>query len=257
MRDRHFEDITWQVYRLLLVLYPSSYRREYGREMSLAFRDYCRRTARRRGMPGLFQIWLTMGVDLLATALVERLSEVKDMSTRSAARLLGVIGTIGGVYCVVIGFVWVIAGQTAADALPFLPFYAIAITIGTLGLFLSSDNLGPNTKAGAAAAFVGMALATIGLLLMWLDLDIGWGLWFLGGQILHPIGLIVFGVTMQNVPASWKATPIAVGALTIVLSFASSQLEAEALFGVWFFIFGLGWILLGQMPSLARAKVRA
>ena len=96
MRDSRLVDFTWQVYRLLLVLYPGSYRREFGREMSLAFRDYCRRTARRKGALGLFQIWLTMGVDLLATALVERLTEVKEMSTRSTARLLGTIGSLGG-----------------------------------------------------------------------------------------------------------------------------------------------------------------
>ena len=155
-----------------------------------------------------------------------------------------------------IGVIWVTAGEAAADKLPFLPFYAIAISIGCLGLFLSSDSLGPNTRAGAAVAFGGMALASLGIVLMWLDLDIGWGLWFLGGQFLHPVGLILFGIALKNLSIFWRALPITVGVLTIFLSFVASQDVSEAFFGIFFVVFGAGWILLGQMPSLARAEVR-
>jgi len=257
MRDSRLVDLTWQVYRLLLVFYPGSYRREFGREMTLAFRDYCRWTVSRKGVLGLFQIWLTMGVDLFATALVERLTEVKEMSTRSSARLLGTIGSLGGVLLVVIGYVWFTAGPNAVFALPVSPFYGLAIAAGCLGLFLSSENLGPNTKVGAAIAFFGMAFSALGLVLMaWLKMDIGWPLWFIGGIIIYPIGLILVGLTVHNLPAFWKAAPIAIGALTIVLSCAESQLDSRPLFGVWLLVFGLGWIVIGQMPSLARVEAR-
>jgi len=163
---------------------------------------------------------------------------------------------LGGVYSVVIGVIWVTAGQAAADKLPFVPFYAIAITIGCLGLFLGSDTLGPNTRAGTAVAFGGMAAASLGIVLMGLDLDIGWPLWFLGGQIIHPMGLILFGLALKNLSVFWRVLPIAVGVLTIFLSLVTSQYELQSLFGVFMVLFGGGWILLGQMPSLARAEVR-
>ena len=33
-----------RVFRVLLILYPGAFRRDYGREMTLVFRDTCRRT---------------------------------------------------------------------------------------------------------------------------------------------------------------------------------------------------------------------
>jgi hypothetical protein len=70
------------------------------------------------------------------------------------------------------------------------------------------------------------------------------------------VGLILFGLAVQNMSILWRALPIVVGVLTIFLSFVASQDVSEAIFGVFMVIFGAGWILLGQMPSLARAEVR-
>jgi hypothetical protein len=91
---------------------------------------------------------------------------------------------------------------------------------------------------------------------MGLDLDIGWPLWFLGGQIFHPMGLILFGLAVKNLSNFWRVLPITVGVLIIIFSFVATQDVLEALFGIVMVVFGAGWILLGQMPSLARAEVR-
>jgi hypothetical protein len=257
-RDNPLVALTWQVYRLLLMIYPANYRREFGREMSLAFHDYCRRTVRQKGVYGLFQIWLITGVDLVATALMERLTEVREMSSHSVARLLGAIGTLGGLYAAIVGVVWLAVGEQTPDSLPFLPFYTIAIAIGCLGLFLKSDSLGPDARFGAAVAFIGMAMGTVGMVLMLLEQDGGWLMWFIGALLLHPLGLILVGATSQGLPAFWKATPILTGALTIALMVISLAPDGSWLFGLLMVLFGTGWILIGQMPIFrVRAEARA
>ena len=60
-----------RVYRLLLAAYPRRFRREYGREMALAFRDCCRDAYRRGGSFALLRLWLRTLPDLAASALGE------------------------------------------------------------------------------------------------------------------------------------------------------------------------------------------
>ena len=63
-----------RVYRRLLVLYPTAYRREYGPWMVQAFRDLCRAAYRQGGARRVGQLWLRTLADTLATAAAERLA---------------------------------------------------------------------------------------------------------------------------------------------------------------------------------------
>ncbi|HET9111439.1 MAG TPA: hypothetical protein VFN78_11480 [Ktedonobacterales bacterium] len=83
------------VFRTLLLLYPARFRRVYGQQMALTFRDACRDAVRQRGLGGLAQVWrMTLG-DLIMTAISERLEQ--DMSRTSLAlyRTSGLAGLIG------------------------------------------------------------------------------------------------------------------------------------------------------------------
>lgn len=83
------------IYRALLLLYPARFRRTYGEQMALVFRDACRDAARQQGLVGLSWVWsLTLG-DLIVTAISERLEQ--DMSRTSLAlyRTSGLVSLVG------------------------------------------------------------------------------------------------------------------------------------------------------------------
>jgi hypothetical protein len=44
-------------YRLLLMFYPTRFRREYGPHMAQVFRDCCLKTYRQYGPPGMLSLW--------------------------------------------------------------------------------------------------------------------------------------------------------------------------------------------------------
>lgn len=70
--------LSTRLYALLLAAYPSEFRREYGREMSLVFADRCRDEAGEGGARALLRIWREVLVDLIRTAPgqhAERISE--------------------------------------------------------------------------------------------------------------------------------------------------------------------------------------
>ena len=60
-----------KLYRSLLVLYPTSFRRTYECEMLQTFRDYYRDTLQREGRPGLTHLWSLVLRDLVVTACSE------------------------------------------------------------------------------------------------------------------------------------------------------------------------------------------
>jgi hypothetical protein len=66
--------VSEQIYALLLVLYPSRFRDEYGHHMALAFRDLCRSTYYQQGVSALAWLWLSTLIDLGATAFSEQLT---------------------------------------------------------------------------------------------------------------------------------------------------------------------------------------
>lgn len=83
------------VFRALLLLYPARFRRVYGQQMALVFRDACQDAARERGLGGLARTWrITLG-DLIVTAISERLEQ--DMSRTSIAlyRTSGLVSLVG------------------------------------------------------------------------------------------------------------------------------------------------------------------
>lgn len=75
-----------RLYRLCLRLYPSHFRKKYGGEMTLLFRD-CLRDARREGMEGMSRLWLDTVVDIGVSAPRAHLEEWTTMQasyTRSS-----------------------------------------------------------------------------------------------------------------------------------------------------------------------------
>jgi hypothetical protein len=93
-----------RLYKLMLMVYPAEFRREYEREMAQVFRDCCRQQRQQDGKLGLARLWVRMFLDLLRTVPAEHLESlrkggtvVKALQKLSLAILIyaGVIMTLG------------------------------------------------------------------------------------------------------------------------------------------------------------------
>lgn len=62
-----------RLYTLLLLIYPASFRREYGELMIQLFRDLMRDGIRQRGCLGAIKVWWRVAAQLPATAWQQRL----------------------------------------------------------------------------------------------------------------------------------------------------------------------------------------
>lgn len=90
-------DIVANLYRLLVFIYPASFRQEFGPEMIVIFRDISCAEHDKKGAAALIGLWVALFFDLVATAVVERVREVFGMSTSDLGRLAGVGGILAGV----------------------------------------------------------------------------------------------------------------------------------------------------------------
>lgn len=239
--------LSTHVYRLLLYLYPAAFRREFGREMQLAFRDYCRMITERDGLFGLIQLWLPTLIDLSATAFVERLKELTNMSQNPIIRFCGAAGIIGGTYLLFNGLTGLTGNIYFGIPAYIIPFYAIGLTACVIGLFLFTETLTARAKVGIGITLLGTAVISLGLVLMyWFNVDAGWGLWR-SGHLLHIIGLLFFGLTVQGLPIRWKVVPGLIGGLSILLFAAAITTNSMFAAAGWDFVQGIGWFLIGGM----------
>jgi hypothetical protein len=102
-----------RLYRALLAAYPKEFRRAHGREMALVFRCMCREEVVSGGSGGLLRLWVRTLLDLLASALAERIKQALGISTLvgSSSKLVrwsGLAAAAGGVLLIAYGILsWV------------------------------------------------------------------------------------------------------------------------------------------------------
>jgi len=88
---------SYRVYTLLLVAYPAAFRREYGAEMAQLFRDCCRAAWESGGLLALLGLWGHAVVDLVETAVSERVKVSMQVPKTIVVRAAGLGGLIAGV----------------------------------------------------------------------------------------------------------------------------------------------------------------
>lgn len=124
-----------RVYRLLLRVYPSSFRSEYGREMTLIFCDEyrSRKTA-------AFSFWLMMLYDVARSAVV-LWAEILIARVREYTRIVEVLMKLAGILAVLVGVFGAV--NAVAEAVPGMRgtpggAYILAIVLGIIaaGLIL-------------------------------------------------------------------------------------------------------------------------
>jgi len=92
----HFVDLSVRIYRLLMRVYPVSFRREYGCEMIQVFREVMTDSTQRHGTAGLMTTWFRVFGDLVRSAFLEHLLEIQGRWEMSAspgwiAKLLAIL----------------------------------------------------------------------------------------------------------------------------------------------------------------------
>jgi hypothetical protein len=179
-----------RLYRALLAAYPKEFRRAYGREMVQVFRCMCREEVVRGGTGGLARLWVRTLLDLLATALAERIKQALGISTlvRSSSTLgrwSGLAAAAGGVLLIAYGVLsWVnetrlygevtdIGGDKLGPQWALGLVYDVSYLLflgglaGLFGLLERARRTGPR-QAGSATRRLGLAYcsAVAGLVLI-------------------------------------------------------------------------------------------
>jgi protein phosphatase len=74
-----------RLYRLLLLAYPRTFRKEYATEMFLAFRDAYRETSRQQGTLGVLNLWCDFFCDYIKTVCIEHVRSWMQRGERNFA----------------------------------------------------------------------------------------------------------------------------------------------------------------------------
>ncbi len=250
-----------RLYRLLLVAYPPSFRRDYGAPMAQLFRDCRREAARRDGRRGVAWVWLNTLRDLVASAFVERLAQVARTSRSNWIRWSGAASILAGA-------LWIVALPALGEVLPQIShagghvLIAITALLSLLALAGAYARCaGPSGRAGKSGLVLGLlgtALVTLGNFLegLW-GIGVGWGLFMLGMLALF-VGLLVFSgaVLRAGVLPRWSVWPFVMSAATLLslllvsMTFNISASESSSfnlLPLLLLSVFGLGWMALGYV----------
>lgn len=97
------------IYSCLLIIYPVSFRREFGEEMITMFEDMAKDAMRVRGVWGLVGVWYTVLSELWSTAreqhlLVGSYYRFRRIRNRALQAVFSLIGLLGG-------FVWLLRSK--------------------------------------------------------------------------------------------------------------------------------------------------
>ncbi len=162
-----------QVYTALLHLYPAGFRRDYAGELTLLFVDMYRAAAA-QGTRALVKLWLAVLIDLLSSAIRERMRTMFNLKWASApiqkwgglASFLLPIAVIASSVIYLIGNLRDAMGPLAYSLADFLagPVWAVSLVTGVLALRERIVEAAPRrmnlallASFAAACAFVAVA----------------------------------------------------------------------------------------------------
>jgi hypothetical protein len=228
--------VSERLYAALLYLYPKEFRSAYGQPMCLTFRDACRAAYRRHGTLSLLALWLPTLLDLIKSALEERVRQGEI--SMSKPRIIAWAGPL----TLLVGLAWLMASigdfairfglgsddewmgfVTIPFFLSFVPlFFAL---IGTrLRFHPSASALGRFGLSLSVGGCMGVIVSLLAALLLgrvapnanppsWLNYAA------VACILSIRVGYILFGVDAlrRRLLPRWNLLPLLVG-LTVVLS---------------------------------------
>jgi hypothetical protein len=215
-----------RLYRLFLIVYPKSFRREYGPQMLQVFRDYSIHTYKRRGPSGMLSLWALTLLDLLRSMVEQHLQRETFMSKNTLIRLSGWAMAIGGATSA-IGFMSLILDETTGswrgwvtlEDLLVIAFFVgpIGAGLGLLGLRARfGESIGPlGSNVLLLGAIVGIPLVVIGDIVQAIPNSLGDnGFWiFSVGLFAIFVGLELYGIlALRKKPQSrWNGLAAVAG----------------------------------------------
>ena len=247
----HILTFSVRLYNLLLLAYPTRFRRAYGREMAQVFRDDIRDTFQESGAAGLIGLWFLVGLDLLETAFAEHIWEVFHMPIEKVERWTGVAATLGGALWVFVPLsveVWNVDLNEGVLIFLMLAIMLLwAIALGGLYRRLPAASY-PANKVTFAMVEIGLLLLAIGLLLLnYTELEevpTAMGILALIGMVLGIAGMGVIAL-VHRVLGFWRFAPLTLGgvflAFIVVTTIPESPQELQTALII---LFGISWFLL-------------
>jgi hypothetical protein len=250
-----------RVYRLLLYIFPSEFRREYEHPMLQVFRDCCRRKLTERGSFGLATLWARTMLDTLAIAIEEHSQREVDMSKEKFIRLAGWALPVGGL-AVILGWLagmrpeyyqynlrslWIDQYLNVAD-MYLVALGMLLLSVGFIGLLVrygaESGQWGRLWLGFGAMSGLVSAIGAAGLGMF--DSNPWWSMFFFG-MAFNFLAMALFGVLCLRgrLLPKWNGLPLLAG-IWIPLFLMISMLY-EVISGGWLElpdpVFGLIWTL--------------
>ena len=247
----HILTFSVRLYNLLLLAYPTRFRRAYGREMAQVFRDDIRDTFQESGAAGLIGLWFLVGLDLLETAFAEHIWEVFHMPIEKVERWTGVAATLGGALWVFVPLsveVWNVDLNEGVLIFLMLAIMLLwAIALGGLYRRLPAASY-PANKVTFAMVEIGLLLLAIGFLLLnYTELEevpTAMGILALISMVLGLTGMGVIAL-VHRVLGFWRFAPLTLGgvflAFIVVTTIPESPQELQTALII---LNGISWLLL-------------
>ena len=226
LTDPPVVNISNSVYGLLLIFYPSPFRREYGPQMAQVFRDCCLKSYRQSGIPGLLSLWALTLFDWLKTVLEEQTQRGTEMTREKFIRLTGWGMILSGV-SLLLGFLAsnmdAVLGRTLMGrevdryeviSNVLLISGSLLLVLGFIGLLLRYGK--QSGRAGKITLMGGILFGLFSLFGAWalsvFDGDWAWTTWFISFTMIF-VCLTLFGLLTlrQKLLPRWNALPLVAG----------------------------------------------
>ncbi len=262
-----------RIYATLLHLYPKAFRREFGEQMQLCFRDAWR-AAQDEPPIARLALLIDTGVDLTVIVSKQYFQEIQHMNEITRARLFALATMMSGIAWIIL---WVIlngddtfasrASKTASFVLIY-PTIALAL-VGLARLIPRSLS----SRIAVAAGLIMLALSLVGVMLEnWILFSLPLSLFFIAHAIvsigilrhkpfayLNGLSLITFGLFISMYIANpynyTEALAQAWG--TSLVQYTSTFILIEMIQSSLFVLIGLAWFVVGILMARISKQAKA
>lgn len=245
-----------RAYSALLVLYPASYRRDYGDLMCQLFRDVSRERYHAQGWAGIFLWWCATLLDLTVSALEQRRQVRLIMNRAMLIRWSGMLLVFGGAFSGLAAF----SQLQPDDHYTYYGLYQVAIWLLAPGyLLIGLGCYGLGLRYAQALGTLGrwlLSLTGIGALMMAAGI-VGsqlrgelWYVWLAGG-IAHFVALTLFGLHHLRMPAlpAFRGLPLMMAGGWLFMMVGGAQMTTQMTQNTLSFLIilgqGLAWLAIG------------